>query len=699
MSGCGGSGTDRAGGEGTTETVVLTLAQPNDTPPSQLVSYAGEVAARSDGTLKIEFANGWRLGESDAEIGTINDVQAGDADLAWVGARVFDRVGVTSFQPLLAPMLVDSLDLEQAVFEAGVPKQMLQSLGTIDLAGIGVLPGPMRKLLGVEKAYTSPGDFAGSVVGIGTSDLAASTMSVLGATPQDLPSGAELDGLDAMDQQLASIVGNRYWDGAGFVTADLNLWPRPLVLVMNADRFDSLSDEQRGVLTEAADNAFDNAMNDSRDEDTISPNTLCEHGMALVVAGDEALAALRTAVQPVYAEIAASPANADWLDQITSIKESLGARPDTAKCDDLATTEVGAADGFPGGTYQATITAQDYTDFGLEPDATGVFTMVFDRDQFSVLQPTTNEAGFAGTYSVFRDRVEMTDGVDTVSANWSLDGNRLVFTSVLPAGSPFELLMAAHPWTPTKQQPVAGQFPEGTLTTSITQQDAADRCGLSSYDDRELELTIADGQVVLREAVAGGELDVGFVASYEVFRDRVEFTEPGVAGTLAFEWTFDGEHLTLSNLEDDHGECEHHVVWESHPFTLAATGDSTADGSAEDLPLHGTYQWTITDDDAIAHGTVGDSSPEALAEVFPNTFTIRLDGERWEMEETSSSDTGEGTFEVFHDTVTFTWSDRTELSFTYSSDDDGNLTLVPQGSMQEGDVFIWTTKQWVLISA
>ena len=157
------------------------------------------------------------------------------------------------------------------------------------------------------------------------------------------------------------------------------------------------------------------------------------------------------------------------------------------------------------------------------------------------------------------------------------------------------------------------------------------------------------------------------------------------------------EDLTLSNLDDDHGECEHHVVWESHPFMLVATGDSTADGSADD-PLQGTYQWTITDDDAIAHGTVGDSSPEALAELFPTTFTVRLDGERWEMEETSSSDTGEGTFEVFHDTVTFTWSDRSELTFTYTSDDDGNLTLVPQGSMQEGDVFVWTTKQWVLIS-
>ena len=54
-------------------------------------------------------------------------------------------VGVTSFQPLLAPLLVDSHDLQAAVFEAGIPAEMIAGLDDIDLAGIGVLPGPMRK--------------------------------------------------------------------------------------------------------------------------------------------------------------------------------------------------------------------------------------------------------------------------------------------------------------------------------------------------------------------------------------------------------------------------------------------------------------------------------------------------------------------------------------------------------------------------
>ena len=51
----------------------------------------------------------------------IEDVQAGKVDMGWVGARAFDAVGVTSFQALVAPFLVDSYELQDRVFQAGIP--------------------------------------------------------------------------------------------------------------------------------------------------------------------------------------------------------------------------------------------------------------------------------------------------------------------------------------------------------------------------------------------------------------------------------------------------------------------------------------------------------------------------------------------------------------------------------------------------
>ena len=240
---------DRAGGDADVEPTVLTFAQPNHgAPDDQLVAWAEQVDRRTDGSVVIEFENGWRIGEVDYESATIADVQAGDVDMAWVGARAFDRLEVTSFQALLAPMLVDSQDLQAKVFEEGIPQEMLAGLDQLDLVGVGVLPGPMRKVLGVDKPFTKPADFAGAVVGMQDSRVTELSFAALGASTKPLPSGADIDGVDAYEQQLSSIWGNHYELSAGFVTSNLNPWPRPLVLFIGRSAYDRLTDTEQQAL-------------------------------------------------------------------------------------------------------------------------------------------------------------------------------------------------------------------------------------------------------------------------------------------------------------------------------------------------------------------------------------------------------------------------------------------------------------------
>src|SRR5215203_2382197 len=154
-------------------------------------------------------------------------------------------------------------------------------------------------------------------------------MQALGATPEDLPTGASLEGLDAMDQQLMSIVGNRYAREADNVAVNVNLWPRPLVIFMNGEAFDALTDDQQAALREAAAAAVDDALADSRAEDSDAVPLLCREGMTLAVATDEELTQLHHAVEPVYERVASDPANEKWLEEITAIKDELGAPPDT----------------------------------------------------------------------------------------------------------------------------------------------------------------------------------------------------------------------------------------------------------------------------------------------------------------------------------------------------------------------------------
>ena len=83
----------------------------------------------------------------------VRAVAAGKADLGWAGARVFDTMGVTSFQALQAPMLIDSYALEQAVVASDIPGQMLQGL---DKVGVARPRGPRRQPAQADRRQAPP---------------------------------------------------------------------------------------------------------------------------------------------------------------------------------------------------------------------------------------------------------------------------------------------------------------------------------------------------------------------------------------------------------------------------------------------------------------------------------------------------------------------------------------------------------------
>jgi TRAP-type C4-dicarboxylate transport system substrate-binding protein len=438
-------GTDRAGGDDDVEPVVLQMAQPNHgDPPAQLQRWADEVEERTDGSLRIAFIEAWRLSEATAEAGTVEDVQAGEVDLAWVGARIFDRVGVNDLRALVTPMAIDSYELQEAVFEAGIPAAMLEGVREIDLVGVGVLPGPMRKVLGVSEPLAGADDFDGKVIGLQDSGVAEDALTSLGATPQALPSSADLDGVDGYEQQLSSIVGNRYWDVAKYVTANVNLWPRPLVIIAGEEIFQSLEPEHQAVLRDAAAAAVPAAVEESQAEDADAVPEICQRGMELISASDDDLASLRAAFEPVYDELRSDPVTADHLDAILSLKEETGAAAEAPQCEGKGTPDDPAA-ALPQGLFETTVTPQDWASAGFEGDST-TFTLEVVGDQVTIRDG--DEVGFDGTYTVFRDDIEVTDGVDSFTARWSFDGTALAFTDVDPSDSPFEVVWASHPWLP-----------------------------------------------------------------------------------------------------------------------------------------------------------------------------------------------------------------------------------------------------------
>jgi TRAP-type C4-dicarboxylate transport system substrate-binding protein len=468
---CNGATTDKAGGVERTEPTVLTFANIgglND----QISAYASEVERLSNGTLRIEFTANWRDGEPAQEQGLIGDVQAGRVDMGWVGARAFESVGVTSFQALLAPFLIDSYDLEARVFDDDIPARMLDSVDAVGLTGLGVLPGPMRKMMGISHPFVRPSDFVGEVVGTSGGTLAERSFRALGATPKLVPAMTSLNGLDALDYQLGAIFGNRYFENAIDVTANVNLWPRPLVIIMDTDRYDALTADQQHILKSAAASTVDPALAASRADDAFAEHGLCRTDITIVQANASDLTALDMAVEPVYTELEQTPGTSVFLDEIRSLKEQTGGPAESFTCVP-GVTPVDAAKSTPiDGVYQVTTTADQGRaagDLDPVPENYGAWTYVFDRGRFAFTQDNRPACTWGyGTYEVTGDRVEWSfldgGGISPNNAEnkpgeffvfgWSVFRDVLTLTAVPGKISPSNFLL--RPWHLTGTKPSRG---------------------------------------------------------------------------------------------------------------------------------------------------------------------------------------------------------------------------------------------------
>jgi TRAP-type transport system periplasmic protein len=326
LAGCGLAAGNKAGGPGTP--VVLRMATVNGEPgfmPQVDPYLVNRVAKLSAGNVQIDMA--YHVGENvpGGEQQVVRDVAAGRYDLGVVGTRVFDTLGVNSFQALTAPMLIDSYPLERAVIGSGIPAQMMRSLGTLNVTGLGVLADGLRKPIAVRKPLLGPADWRGVTFAAFRSREASEAIRALGATPSDVW-GTQLD------QRLGSgTVGGfeksfliyrlrNMWNQAPYITANVSLWPQTLAVIGNPDRLARLTSQQRAWLTEAVRDAAARSTGLIDGDARLLPG-LCASGTRFADASPADLAALRNAFAPVYAQVERDPQTRRFIAEINRLKQ------------------------------------------------------------------------------------------------------------------------------------------------------------------------------------------------------------------------------------------------------------------------------------------------------------------------------------------------------------------------------------------
>jgi TRAP-type C4-dicarboxylate transport system substrate-binding protein len=456
--GCG-SGGDKAGGGSSQNPIVLTLESENVPQQTGAPEFAAAVGRLSAGSLRVDLVPAERGNDVDYERGVVDDVRSGKVQLGIVGVRVWDTLGVTSFRALLVPLLVDSLELQGRVLASTLSARMLDGVEKAGVVGIALLPGPLRLPYGFTRPFVGPDDYRGASFGFVPGRVAATALESLGARGATYPPG-ELTGLDGAELDPATIVYNGVEQRRGWLTANVVLWPKPFSIVMNKRAFAALTEEQQELLRRAGREAAAPELRQVARDSATALSRACAAGkLAFASASTQELAALRRAVQPLYAKLASDPETKRALDEIADLRRG-GPRMPPAPAD---CPRAGGAASSPAsleGTWKLDRgTEQELIDAGIDPvnaaalaRLPGTPALVFDHGRHRGLDLETGKVLSTGTYEVDGDvvRLVFASGVAVqlgrvYSLRWSVYRDSLRFEAV-PGSEPL-IALVLRPWS------------------------------------------------------------------------------------------------------------------------------------------------------------------------------------------------------------------------------------------------------------
>jgi WD40 repeat protein len=309
-------------------TLQLAVADQGGRPSEPYVlEFVKQVKTLSNGSITIEPI--WEAGKETkavhGEVGVVQLVKEGQADLGLAGSRAFDLEGITSFQVLQAPFLITNDALSKAVATSDISIRMLDSLSTAELVGLTMWPEDLRHPFSTnpDKPILAPEDFVGLNIRAIPSGLTYTLIETLGATPMLGDEGYQ--GAESGLRQGASL------NGSPIATGNVTFFAKYQVLFANGAAFEKLSGEQRAILQEAAQATQEKAITE-HPSDAEAATAWCGDGGSIVTASDEQLAAFESAAKPIFDMITQDSLNAELIVAIRELKANTEPSPGAQAC-------------------------------------------------------------------------------------------------------------------------------------------------------------------------------------------------------------------------------------------------------------------------------------------------------------------------------------------------------------------------------
>ncbi|MEO3387938.1 TRAP transporter substrate-binding protein [Mesorhizobium sp. CAU 1741] len=286
-----------------------------------LEMFAEAVDEKTGGRVKIEIFGDRQLGD-DKQL--LEGVQLGTVDGALVSVPTMPLVGAGAFDALQIPFVVGTYEEMSAALTSPVGQQLLDSLASLNIKGLGYYEAGQRHFLSRTRAVENVDDFAGLKTRIVPTPLHRATWEAVGTNPigmayGEIYSGLETGTIDAVEINLSSAQSESYYQAAKYATLTGHyFWPG--VLMMGSARFDALPDDIKTALVEAGAETIVAHYELAASQEAETADFLKQNGVTITELQD--LDAMREKVKPVVDEwVAKDPLIQAFVDQVESARQ------------------------------------------------------------------------------------------------------------------------------------------------------------------------------------------------------------------------------------------------------------------------------------------------------------------------------------------------------------------------------------------
>ncbi|WP_391558093.1 TRAP transporter substrate-binding protein [Robertmurraya sp.] len=271
-----------------------------------LVKFGELVESKTNGSIKVEVYPNGQLG-GDREV--FESLQFGSIQGTTMSTGPIAQF-VPKFNVFDLPFLFPNSEVAYGVLDGKIGTDLLAELESQNVIGLNYWENGFRHLTNGVKEVKTPDDVKGLKIRTLENDLHMDIWSELGANPTpmaftELFAGLQQGVVDGQENPVGNVTANKFYEVQKYLSKTGHVYNASPFLI-SKDFWNTLSDEEKKAVQEAADEARDYQRELNQKEDEDGYKFLTENGMTVTDITDEEKEAFLEKVKPVYEKYSVS---------------------------------------------------------------------------------------------------------------------------------------------------------------------------------------------------------------------------------------------------------------------------------------------------------------------------------------------------------------------------------------------------------